>query len=188
MIANWRPVLLVAVGLSTTAATNPANSFAAGQTAPTLSYDLASFSPNAAAEKAQADADTDTDADTVAIDEESLTCMAKVVHHESRGQPRRGMIAVAQTLVNRVKAGGRFGKSICEVANQPGQYFQTAAYHPRQDADWQEAIDVSRDTLRGTAEPAAPGALYFHAAYHARSGFFRSREKVAAIGGQVFYR
>jgi N-acetylmuramoyl-L-alanine amidase len=182
MLATWRPVLLAAVGLMmTTAATLSAQTVAeVSRKAPALSYDLTSYAPGGAADPALAP--------VAQIDDASLDCMAKVVHHESRGQPRRGMIAVAQTLVNRMKAGGRFGSSICEVANQPGQYFQTAAYHPRHDGDWDEAVAVSRDTLSGTAEAAAPGALFFHAAYRAPSSFFRGRARVAAIGGQVFYR
>lgn len=190
MIANRRNKLFVAVGICLTAAALPASVNAAGEltAAPVLDYDLAAYSPNSA-QTAPLTAQAATPAVTeAAIDDASLDCMAKVVHHESRGQPRRGMVAVARTLVNRVKAGGRFGKSICEVANQRGQFFNTAAYHPRQDADWQTAVAVSRDTLSGTAEDPTPGALFFHATYHAGTGFFRSRPRVASIGGQVFYR
>lgn len=189
MIATRRPFLLLAAAICAAAAAVPASVQAANEPdgAPSLSYDLTSFFPAADAQNA-----TQTDAaKTVAAapDAAALSCMAKVVHHESRGQPRRGMIAVAQTLLNRMKAGGRFGGSICEVANQPGQFFDTAGYHPREDsADWQTAVDVARETLSGSAEPAAPGALFFHAAYRAPSGFFRGRQRVAAIGGQVFYR
>jgi spore germination cell wall hydrolase CwlJ-like protein len=191
MIANRRSKFFVAVGVGLTVAALPASVDAAGVlgAAAPLDYDLAAYSPNASAPApAQPATNVATAAATAAIDDESLTCMAKVVHHESRGQPRRGMAAVARTLVNRLKAGGRFGNSICEVANQRGQFFNITAYHPRQDADWQTAVDVSRDTLNGTAEDAAPGALFFHAAYRGNSGFFRSRPRVAAIGGQVFYR
>lgn len=193
MTATWRTLLLSGAGTLLVAAATPASVSAAAETAatgaatPILSYDLASYAPAGAPAGTQpADSAAPTQA---AIDQRSLDCMAKVVHHESRGQPRRGMIAVAQTLVNRMKAGGRFGGSICEVANQRGQFFDTASYHPREDsADYQAAVDVSRATLSGAAEPAAPGALFFHAAYRAPGGFFRGRQRVAAIGGQVFYR
>lgn len=128
-------------------------------------------------------------ADVATVDAEALECMAKVVHHESRGQPHKGQLAVAQTLVNRLKAGRRFGGSICEVANQRGQFFNTRAYQPRRDTgDWQTALEIARETLAGSAEAAAPGAIFFHAGYRAPSGFFRGRQRVAAIGGQVFYR
>jgi len=122
------------------------------------------------------------------VDSRELECMAKVVHHESRGQPRRGQLAVAQALVNRLRA-GRFGDSICAVASQRGQFFNVASYHPRQDtADWDMAEGVARDALAGETEQVAPGALFFRAAYAAPNSFFRSRERVAAVGGNVFYR
>ena len=113
--------------------------------------------------------------------------MAKVVHHEARNQPRRGQIAVAQTLVNRLKA-GRFGVSICKVANQPGQFFNTAAYRPDRGSDsWATAMTVARAVLEGSADEAAPGAMFFRASY-GRAAFFRSRARVGAIGDHVFYR
>ncbi len=190
MIANRRNTLFVAVGICLTAAALPASVNAAGESnpAPSLGYDLAAYSPDSA-QTAPIVSEAATPAVTqAAIDDASLDCMAKVVHHESRGQPRRGMLAVAQTLVHRLKAGGRFGGSICEVANQPGQFFKTASYHPRRDDDWDEAVDIARSTLNGEAEEAAPGAMFFRAAAGTHSTFFRGRQRVAAIGGQVFYR
>jgi len=122
------------------------------------------------------------------VDSHELECMAKVVHHESRGQPRRGQLAVAQALVNRLKA-GRFGDSICAVAAQRGQFFNVAAYNPRRDtSDWDVAEEVSRDALAGGAEQVAPGALFFRASYAAPNSFFRTRQRVAAVGGHIFYR
>lgn len=123
-----------------------------------------------------------------AVDQAALDCMAKIVHHESRGQPRTGQLAVAQTLINRLKA-GRFGGSICAVANQRGQFFATAAYSPRRDtADWQTAVAIARDALSGTSDPVAPGAMFFRASYSQPNSFFRTRPRVAAIGGHIFYR
>lgn len=125
-----------------------------------------------------------------AIDPGELECMAKVVHHESRGQPRRGQVAVAQTLINRMQdARGRFGSSICAVANQPGQFFNVRGYRPHRGSDdWAMALDVAREALSGEADAAAPGAMFFHAAFAGPNSFFRSRARVATIGGQVFYR
>jgi N-acetylmuramoyl-L-alanine amidase len=121
-------------------------------------------------------------------DEESVTCLAKVVHHEASNQSRSGQVAVAQTLVNRMKAGGRFGSTICEVANQRGQYFKTAAYRPHKDERWETALDVARDTLRGGEDQVVPGAMFFRAAYIPATNFFRTRQRIAAVGDHVFYR
>ena len=193
---SFRPSITKAASRLTAAAVllAPSAGYAAAvPAAPLLIYDL-SFQPSAAAvpaarPTAEASPVAEPAGEAAAIDGDALECMAKVVHHESRGQPRKGQLAVAQTLINRLHAGSRFGGSICAVANQPGQFFNTRAYHPARDStDWQTALDVSRETLDGSAETAAPGALFFHAAFRAPSGFFRTRQRVAAIGGQVFYR
>ena len=126
---------------------------------------------------------------TASVDAKSVECMAKVVMHEAGNQPREGKIAVAQTLVNRLKAGGRFGDSICGIVNQKGQYFRIASFHPRKDSDgWQEAVEVAHDVLAGRTDPVAPGAMYFRASYAPTNAFFRTRERVATVGAHVFYR
>ena len=200
MTAIRRSIVISAAGaFALLAACFPASVNAATEQTPAfqLPYELASFAPAAATvqrlpaatdEASEQDTAEPAKTDVAAIDEDSLRCMAKVVHHESRGQPRKGQIAVAQTLINRLKNGnGRFGSSICEVANQRGQFFNTAAYHPSEDSgDWKTAVDVSREAWNTPA--AAPGAMFFRAAYASGSSFFRSRQHVATIGGQVFYR
>ena len=135
----------------------------------------------------QAVADTDM-ADASATTSTEVECMAKVVMHEAGGETHDGKVAVAQTLVNRLSA-GRFGGSICEVANQPGQFFKTAAYHPNEDGDgWADAVAVSRAVLDGQEEAKAPGAIFFRASARPASGFFRTRQRIASVGTQIFYR
>ena len=161
---------------------------------PLLAYDLSATAPVAQQPAATTQTASDDTAQQPApaaasVDTASVECMAKVVMHEAGNQPREGKIAVAQTLVNRLKVGGRFGGSICEIVNQKGQYFRIASFHPRKDSDgWQEAVEVSQEVLAGEAEPVAPGAIYFRASYAPANAFFRSRERVATVGAHVFYR
>lgn len=165
---------------------------------PLLAYDLSATAPAsapaaqqpAAAQQAVADDSTPQPAPVAtSVDAASVECMAKVVMHEAANQPREGKIAVAQTLVNRLKVGGRFGGSICEIVNQKGQYFHIASFHPRKNSDgWQEAVEVAHEVLAGQAEPVAPGAIYFRASYAPTNAFFRTRERVATVGAHVFYR
>jgi N-acetylmuramoyl-L-alanine amidase len=165
-------------------------------TTPLLAYDLSatvpSSNPPAAATLAQPDMDevAPQGAPVAAIDPTDVECMAKVVMHEANNQPREGKIAVAQTLVNRLKAGnGRFGGSICEIVNQKGQYFHIASFRPRRDSDgWQDAVEVAHQVLAGQAEPVAPGAIYFRASYAPANAFFRTRQRVTTVGAHVFYR
>jgi spore germination cell wall hydrolase CwlJ-like protein len=80
---------------------------------------------------------------------------------------------------------------VCEVANQHGQFFNTNNYQPNRDSDtWTNAVDVSRSVLRGDedADEVAPGAVYFRAAYRPANSFFRTRQRVGAIGDHIFYR
>lgn len=126
-------------------------------------------------------------AETAKLDAE-LECMAKVVVHEAGNQSRRGQLAVAQLIMNRIES-GRFPTTACGVANQRGQFFSTASYNPPRDSGaWASAVDVSRQARHGDAEAVAPGALFFHAAYASADSFFRTRQRVATLGDHIFYR
>ena len=121
------------------------------------------------------------------LNERHVSCMAKVVHHEAGNQPLAGQIAVAQVLMNRVKRG--FGYNVCEVANQPGQFFRLNRYHPdRNSAQWAAAVDVARSVLAGDARDWSKGALFFHANWARPDRFFRGRTKVARLEDHDFYR
>jgi spore germination cell wall hydrolase CwlJ-like protein len=199
MSAIRRKFVLPAVGLMLAGAGSmlPATSGSAEQRgeAPALAYDVDFNQVEPTLDATPASVDLTPAVATAAalpsaapVDSHELECMAKVVHHESRGQPRRGQLAVAQALINRLKA-GRFGDSICAVAAQRGQFFNVASYNPRRDTDdWNLAEDVSRDALAGEAEQVAPGALFFRASYAAPNSFFRTRQRVTAVGGHIFYR
>jgi len=114
-------------------------------------------------------------------------CMAKVVHHEAGNQPLQGQLAVAEVIVNRIKS-GRFPTTPCAVANQRGQFFQTASYQvPRTSERWRTAVAVARLAQAGEWAPVAPGALFFHATY-SRYDWSHRRTLVTRIADQVFYR
>lgn len=117
-----------------------------------------------------------------------LECMAKVVRHEAANQSRQGQRAVAEILMNRAQS-GRFPSTICGVANQPGQFFNTASYNPSRDTpQWRTAVEVSRAVISGEGPSVAPGAYFYHAAYQAPTRFFRTRTQILAMGDHVFYR
>ena len=131
------------------------------------------------------DADAPVPARSQVVDAE-LTCLAKVVLHESGNQPRAGQLAVAQVVMNRVNdRRGRFGRTICGVIGQRGQFFNVNAYNPRRDVRWFQALEVARQARDGNAAPVMEGALFFHAAY---AGPFRGRVRVGRIAGHIFYR
>jgi spore germination cell wall hydrolase CwlJ-like protein len=121
------------------------------------------------------------------IDPRHVACVAKVVHHEAGNQPRKGQIAVAHVMINRVKHG--FAADVCAVANQPGQFFRLSRYHPnRNSPTWAAAVDVARAVLAGEARDHSKGALFFHANWAKPDRFFRTRTKLATLEDHDFYR
>ncbi|HVQ08349.1 MAG TPA: cell wall hydrolase [Allosphingosinicella sp.] len=115
-----------------------------------------------------------------------LTCLAKVVVHEAGNQSRDGQMAVAQVVMNRVNdPRGRFGRTICGVIMQRGQFFNVHAYNPPRNARWRTAVEIARQARDGDHPPVIGNALFFHAAYAAP---FRGRVRVGRIGDHVFYR
>lgn len=115
-----------------------------------------------------------------------LTCLAKVVVHEAGNQSREGQMAVAQVVMNRVNdSRGRFGRTICGVIMQRGQFFNVHAYNPPRNARWRTAVEIARQARDGDHPPVIGNALFFHAAYAAP---FRGRTRVGRIGDHVFYR
>lgn len=120
--------------------------------------------------------------------DKQLECMAKVVMHEAANQPRSGQLAVAQLIMNRVGQ-DRFGESVCEVVNQPGQFFRTASYNPRRDTDrWATAVEVSRQAMAGHGDQIVPGAVFYHSAHSTPNRFFRTRQRLSMVGDHIFYR
>lgn len=116
-----------------------------------------------------------------------LTCLAKVVVHEAGNQPRAGQLAVAQVVMNRVNdPRRRFGRTICGVIMQRGQFFNVHAYNPPRDARWRRALEVAREARHGLSDQVMEGALFFHAAY--ANVNFRGRTRVGRLAGHVFYR
>jgi spore germination cell wall hydrolase CwlJ-like protein len=127
------------------------------------------------------------DADPAPSDAEEA-CLASAVYFESKGEPLRGQLAVAQVIVNRTRS-GRFPASLCGVVKQRGQFSFVHSGHlpsvPRASAGWRKALAVARIARGDGAGPAAGNALFFHAR-RVSPGWHAVR--VATIGNQVFYR
>ena len=117
-----------------------------------------------------------------------IECVAKVVHHEAGNQPRAGQLAVAHVVVNRAGS-GRFPENVCDVANQPGQFFRLASYNPaRTTAVWRAAVDAARAALGGKSSDMTKGAMFFRSAASRPDKFFQSRQRVIQLHDQIFYR
>ena len=117
------------------------------------------------------------------IDPRQVECVAKIILHEAANEPRAGRVAVAQVVRTRMKD-RRFAPNACAVARQRGQFFDVDAFNPSRDGRWHDAVAIATDTLSGSGDEMAPGALFFHAVYSPMPGHTR----VTQIGGHVFYR
>ena len=62
---------------------------------------------------------------------------------------------------------GRFGRTICGVIMQRGQFFNVHAYNPPRNARWRTAVEIARQARDGDHPPVIGNALFFHAAYAA---------------------
>ena len=134
---------------------------------------------------------------TAEVRDKQLDCLAKNIYHEAKGEPFEGKVAVAQVTINRA-ASGQFPSDICKVVYQKNVVYdkvlcqfswyceQATATKPKNTAAYKECQIVARQVLLEEFRlPSLNKALYFHAT-HINPGW--KREKVATIGGHVFYK
>lgn len=134
---------------------------------------------------------------TAEMRDKQLDCLAKNIYHEAKGEPFEGKVAVAQVTINRA-ASGQFPSDICKVVYQKNVVYekvlcqfswycdQAAVAKPKNTAAYKESQIVARQVLLEEFRlPSLNKALYFHAT-HINPGW--KREKVAVIGGHVFYK
>lgn len=145
--------------------------------------------PAVVAVSAAADQDADEETASNEIDAD-LECLAKVVLHEAGNQSRAGQIAVAEVVMNRLQdPRGRFGRSICGVVLQRGQFFNVNAYRPHRDSRWPRVVAIARevrdDMIDGDHDEVTNGGLFFRNNSGAQ---FRGRVRTATIGDHHFYR
>lgn len=116
-------------------------------------------------------------------------CLANAVYFESKGEPLRGQLSVAEVVLNRAKS-GRFAKSICGVVKQRGQFSFVRGGRlpsvPRASAAWHKAVAVAHIALEDLADSPASRALFFHAR-RVKPGW-RGVTRVATVGNHIFYR
>jgi spore germination cell wall hydrolase CwlJ-like protein len=130
--------------------------------------------------------------------QQELTCLARNVYFEARGEPEAGQYAVAEVTMNR-RAAARFPASICEVVYQKNwdtirkrfvgafSWTEFSVLPKPGGEDWKQAWKVARDVYFGRRAPVLQGAMYFHAT-SIRPAWAREKKLVARIGGHAFYK
>ena len=115
-------------------------------------------------------------------------CLAGAVYFESKGEPLRGQLSVAEVILNRARS-GRFPASACGVVKQRGQFsFVRGGRIPaiaRASLAWKRAVAIAHIAREELADGGAPRALFFHARYVSPRW---KLTRVAAVGNHIFYR
>jgi len=125
-----------------------------------------------------------------------LRCMTAAIYFEARGEPRRGQVAVAQVVMNRVRA-NVYPDTICGVIFQ-GQWNRNAcqfsfacdgkADRSNNKALWARSKDLAREVMRGEHWLSDIGyATHYHANY-VRPHWARHFNRVKQIGQHIFYK
>jgi spore germination cell wall hydrolase CwlJ-like protein len=131
-------------------------------------------------------------------DQRNLTCLARNVYFEARGESRSGQHAVAEVTMNRV-ASGRFLETVCGVVHQKSwdavrkryvgafSWTEFGTLPTPTDEEWQQAWKAAEAVYYGTEEPVVKGALFYHAS-HIMPDWATGKKPLSRIGRHVFYK
>jgi spore germination cell wall hydrolase CwlJ-like protein len=123
-------------------------------------------------------------------------CLAEAVYFESRSESKRGQIAVAQVVMNRVFS-GFYPTNVCGVVYQNAHrklacQFTFACDNVRDVVNepdmWRQAKDIARDMLDGKLWlPEIGHSTHYHA-YWVHPAWVREMRRMKKIGVHSFYR
>ena len=129
------------------------------------------------------------------FEERERRCLATAIYFEARGEPLRGQVAVAQVILNRVRS-PIFPQTICGVVYQ-GQHQKGCQFsftcdgktdNPRNDAQWAQAQDISRQIMGGELWLPEVGYSTFYHANYVSPRWAGSMNKIDKIGRHIFYK
>jgi N-acetylmuramoyl-L-alanine amidase len=130
------------------------------------------------------------------LDDESK-CLALAVYWEGKSETPKGQLAVAHTVLNRVR-NPKFPDTICGVVSQQSDTGRRSCQfswwcdgkrdEPRDEDGWQDAVSSARDAMAAGAKDPTQGALYFHSARIKAPKWTKNRKRLARIGNHIFYR
>ncbi|MFO7477109.1 MAG: cell wall hydrolase [Methyloceanibacter sp.] len=129
------------------------------------------------------------------FEERERRCLAIAIYFEARGEPLQGQVAVAQVILNRVRS-PLFPETICGVVHQ-GQHQKGCQFSftcdgksdiPRNDAQWAQAQDISRQITAGELWLPEVGYSTFYHANYVSPRWAGSMNKIDKIGRHIFYK
>jgi N-acetylmuramoyl-L-alanine amidase len=120
-----------------------------------------------------------------------IQCLAEAIYYEARGEPRRGQMAVAEVVANRVRSRA-YPNTFCGVVNQRSTRVCQFSWvcdgrraAPR-GAPWSSARDIATQVVDGWDPGVVGNATHFHSTAVAPS-WSRVYRRVAQIGSHIFY-
>lgn len=111
-----------------------------------------------------------------------VSCLAKNIYHEARGEPYAGQLAVAYTTLNRVEHKA-FSNTICAVVFEKGQFSWTSDKNKVKQKVPKKYYQLARLAI-SKHKRAKFKALYFH---NTSINPKWKHKKLAKIGNHVFY-
>lgn len=126
--------------------------------------------------------------------EDALTCLARTIYWEAKGEGEEGMIAVANVVMNRL-ADDRFPNRICAVVTEgqpdgPCQFSWWCDGNPLEVEEpdrYALTTEIARQALNGDLADLTLGALFFHH-LDVAPDWAQDFEPTATIGPHRFYR
>lgn len=119
--------------------------------------------------------------------------LARTIYGEARGEGIKGMQAVANVVMNRVKAASWYGASVKDVCLKPKQFSCWNEGDPNRavilaatDAQLATARSIAEQAIAGTLPDITGGATHYHAK-SVNPYWATSMTKTATIGNHVFY-
>jgi len=122
-------------------------------------------------------------------------CLAKAIYFESRGEPLKGQVAVAEVILNR-RDDDRYPDSICGVVGQGAHRRNACQFSfmcdgkPERVGDdeaWRKAGAIAHLLIEGRPRTVTAGATHFHTDY-VNPGWARRMTRTARVGAHLFYR
>ena len=146
-----------------------------------------------------------TSASFAASNEKEVTCLAKAIYYEARGEPERGRLAVGQVMLNRVGHSG-YPKTVCGVVFQNKHLKNRCQFSfacdgqsdvPGSKAVWQRSKKEAEElyacdaTCRARESDEWKSPVWSSTHYHAnfvRPSWAPKLQRTAWIGQHIFYR
>jgi spore germination cell wall hydrolase CwlJ-like protein len=125
--------------------------------------------------------------------DDPLTCLARTVYWEAKGEGVRGMNAVAHVVLNRVSS-QKYPDDVCGVIKDGGRaapcqfswYCDTRSNVAQEEDAYEVAHRIAWQALSGSSADPTAGATMFHNPT-VNPSWTRVAEKTAVIGNHTFY-